>query len=108
MRPCPRSKHACATFSAFDVTPLAAQRDHATPQTAGGYRPEIGLMVSFISLPSRLMTAMAGVPGLMCPAARNVSATVSVQRPHSRSEEHTSELQSHLNIVCRLLLEKKN
>src|SRR4029077_2412673 len=28
-------------------------------------------------------------------------------RPHSgRSEEHTSELQSHLNLVCRLLLEK--
>src|SRR5260370_18359826 len=26
----------------------------------------------------------------------------------SRSEEHTSELQSHLNIVCRLLLEKKH
>src|SRR5260370_10367738 len=25
----------------------------------------------------------------------------------TRSEEHTSELQSHLNIVCRLLLEKK-
>src|SRR4051812_49457355 len=24
-----------------------------------------------------------------------------------RSEEHTSELQSHVNIVCRLLLEKK-
>src|SRR5260370_40794000 len=29
--------------------------------------------------------------------------------PHMdlRSEEHTSELQSHLNLVCRLLLEKK-
>src|SRR4051812_49993948 len=25
----------------------------------------------------------------------------------ARSEEHTSELQSHVNIVCRLLLEKK-
>src|SRR5260370_15338058 len=25
-----------------------------------------------------------------------------------RSEEHTSELQSHLNLVCLLLLEKKN
>src|SRR5438477_9777739 len=25
----------------------------------------------------------------------------------NRSEEHTSELQSHVNIVCRLLLEKK-
>src|SRR5260370_19849100 len=29
------------------------------------------------------------------------------KRPVSRSEEHTSELQSHLNLVCRLLLEKK-
>src|SRR5260370_16222392 len=27
--------------------------------------------------------------------------------PPERSEEHTSELQSHLNLVCRLLLEKK-
>src|SRR5690242_21100605 len=26
---------------------------------------------------------------------------------HNRSEEHTSELQSHVNLVCRLLLEKK-
>src|SRR5438132_4575173 len=26
---------------------------------------------------------------------------------HSRSEEHTSELQSHSDLVCRLLLEKK-
>src|SRR5260370_6854037 len=30
------------------------------------------------------------------------------KEPHrKRSEEHTSELQSHLNLVCRLLLEKK-
>src|SRR5260370_17140268 len=29
-------------------------------------------------------------------------------RLRPRSEEHTSELQSHLNLVCRLLLEKKN
>src|SRR2546422_4907257 len=28
-------------------------------------------------------------------------------RPASRSEEHTSELQSRLHLVCRLLLEKK-
>src|SRR5690242_20930083 len=26
---------------------------------------------------------------------------------YARSEEHTSELQSHVNLVCRLLLEKK-
>src|SRR5690606_39587020 len=30
------------------------------------------------------------------------------KNPASRSEEHTSELQSRENIVCRLLLEKKN
>src|SRR2546430_11495211 len=29
------------------------------------------------------------------------------QRPKRRSEEHTSELQSQSNLVCRLLLEKK-
>src|SRR5260221_7306896 len=28
--------------------------------------------------------------------------------PGARSEEHTSELQSHSDLVCRLLLEKKN
>src|SRR2546430_3519011 len=31
-----------------------------------------------------------------------------VTNPIARSEEHTSELQSHSNLVCRLLLEKKN
>src|SRR5687768_18261509 len=30
------------------------------------------------------------------------------QSPPRRSEEHTSELQSRLHLVCRLLLEKKN
>src|SRR2546427_8558000 len=30
------------------------------------------------------------------------------EREHERSEEHTSELQSQSNLVCRLLLEKKN
>src|SRR5207249_5668789 len=29
-------------------------------------------------------------------------------RTHARSEEHTSELQSRFDLVCRLLLEKKN
>src|SRR2546427_8203044 len=30
-----------------------------------------------------------------------------IYRTHQRSEEHTSELQSQSNLVCRLLLEKK-
>src|SRR5260370_19276427 len=36
-----------------------------------------------------------------------VSARTMNRASTARSEEHTSELQSHLNLVCRLLLEKK-
>src|SRR2546430_10951235 len=32
---------------------------------------------------------------------------LALERRHARSEEHTSELQSQSNLVCRLLLEKK-
>src|SRR2546422_5068634 len=39
------------------------------------------------------------------PAA--ATASCPRQSPPSRSEEHTSELQSRLHLVCRLLLEKK-
>src|SRR5690242_21502457 len=34
-------------------------------------------------------------------------AHLAICRDGLRSEEHTSELQSHVNLVCRLLLEKK-
>src|SRR5687768_18129734 len=40
----------------------------------------------------------------------NLRATlkdIAASEPHDRSEEHTSELQSRLHLVCRLLLEKK-
>src|SRR6202040_4474540 len=36
------------------------------------------------------------------------SAPRACSRPTTRSEEHTSELQSPVHLVCRLLLEKKN
>src|SRR5260370_5784800 len=42
------------------------------------------------------------------PYARLPPAGESFDSMLERSEEHTSELQSHLNLVCRLLLEKKN
>src|SRR2546427_7668753 len=38
---------------------------------------------------------------------RDHDAREAVDRPVERSEEHTSELQSQSNLVCRLLLEKK-
>src|SRR5216684_2857900 len=40
------------------------------------------------------------------PSPRRRSPGAAAARPH-RSEEHTSELQSRLHLVCRLLLEKK-
>src|SRR5260370_10258817 len=41
-------------------------------------------------------------------ASRSARATAARSDPAPlRSEEHTPELQSHLNLVCRLLLEKK-
>src|SRR2546430_5667670 len=43
------------------------------------------------------------------PAARfPVAGSGRTGDPQQRSEEHTSELQSQSNLVCRLLLEKKN
>src|SRR2546430_5692653 len=38
----------------------------------------------------------------------DILLTTPLVRAHERSEEHTSELQSQSNLVCRLLLEKKN
>src|SRR5260370_22584228 len=40
-------------------------------------------------------------------AARSIIEVVRLSVYLPRSEEHTSELQSHLNLVCRLLLDKK-
>src|SRR5260221_5367057 len=49
-------------------------------------------------------STVANMPGLsLCPAF----ASSTRARIELRSEEHTSELQSHSDLVCRLLLEKK-
>src|SRR5258706_671426 len=50
----------------------------------------------------RRMTAAIGHPTL-----RLVRAAIGPYTLDGRSEEHTSELQSLTNLVCRLLLEKK-
>src|SRR5690606_42154113 len=46
--------------------------------------------------------AQSASQAMISPASKAMAA------PPSRSEEHTSELQSRENIVCRLLLEEKN
>src|SRR2546429_6948134 len=44
----------------------------------------------------------------LCPLRKAFSSIPSWGSTKRRSEEHTSELQSRLHLVCRLLLEKKN
>src|SRR5260370_8264284 len=77
------------------------------------------IYVSYLA--SSVVTAVA-LPPLLPKGKEFIEAATSPNEPHSRleegtselvranemrSEEHTSELQSHLNLVCRLLLEKK-
>src|SRR5690349_21956495 len=48
-----------------------------------------------------------GAESSVAPSSDRVAASFSPHRTASRSEEHTSELQSRRDLVCRLLLEKK-
>src|SRR5690242_21317983 len=48
-----------------------------------------------------------GACGPRGPCASGRPALPCAAGSRARSEEHTSELQSHVNLVCRLLLEKK-
>src|SRR5206468_10467614 len=50
----------------------------------------------------------AAVPRAGRAAHRGAAGATRGARPGRRSEEHTSELQSRSDLVCRLLLEKKN
>src|SRR2546422_7018342 len=59
----------------------------------------------FRSASSVTVPALTEAPVHTLEAVKNVNVTVPVGVP--RSEEHTSELQSRLHLVCRLLLEKK-
>src|SRR5690606_41702378 len=82
------------TLSLHDALPIYQVRD--TVRAAGGD-------VEVFSEP--------GVGTKFCvrlPIARGEDeASLSSPRRETRSEEHTSELQSRENLVCRLLLEKK-
>src|SRR5260370_19892184 len=55
------------------------------------------------ALASSVARRTDGIMQALCCRQRRIAG----QRALPRSEEHTSELQSHLNLVCRLLLEKK-
>src|SRR5690606_39601801 len=56
----------------------------------------------------RGVSPAAGLRRPSQPGLRGAEARERIRLPRARSEEHTSELQSRENLVCRLLLEKKN
>src|SRR5438477_3934668 len=63
---------------------------------------------NFVASPFKAL-ASPGADGVLNYVARADGSGLNplLQYPEMRSEEHTSELQSHVNLVCRLLLEKK-
>src|SRR5438034_4184104 len=91
---------------AGSVTPLHLAQPSVAGPSGDGLR-SIGTEAQLTDLEGQLV-ALRQLADRPCdgPAVRP-NAVIDV-RHHERSEEHTSELQSHSDLVCRLLLEKKN
>src|SRR5205085_4868389 len=62
------------------------------------------LILFLVGIPLNPMSAAMGILVI----AISTEFSVLLSERFRRSEEHTSELQSQSNLVCRLLLEKKN
>src|SRR5256885_11741286 len=80
------------TLSLHDALPISPRVRALTPATSSS-RPEISTCRQPCFLASSAFASLPTTPMTFAPSAR--------------SEEHTSELQSPCNLVCRLLLEKK-
>src|SRR5215211_9032324 len=99
--------------------PLLAQRPRQTAlfRRSGISPARRGLVATDRNNPSISDAAVLRWSSCGMPAARPYLGTPGrhherrrdeeAHRPEERSEEHTSELQSHSDLVCRLLLEKK-
>src|SRR2546422_7351433 len=94
------------------VTMTASPRSAA--QSATLTIRSFGAGASFGFLVTRPLCDRSARAALPAPDARAPSRTASrpcpaagCHRARARSEEHTSELQSRLHLLCRLLLEKK-
>src|SRR2546426_8178752 len=87
----------------FPYTTLFRSQRPSGDGTVGPHVPSIALAaIVGVSPPPASLSADSVPP----PARGSVRRACVVMRV--RSEEHTSELQSPCNLVCRLLLEKKN
>src|SRR5437667_9332097 len=86
---------------------------HTGPESCGGARKDGGETLTgeragrVFSRESRLLRSADAVGGSGRPHSTRRARKTGRGSARSRSEEHTSELQSHHDLVCRLLLEKK-
>src|SRR5690606_40593108 len=87
------------TLSLHDALPILGMRTNRS-QDSRTSRPKP------LSSPPTT-TAMGPVRSASHNVCSPAMSAPTTQSPRSRSEEHTSELQSRENLVCRLLLEKK-
>src|SRR2546430_8638397 len=71
-------------------------------------RPPRSTLFPYTTLFRSLGHARASAGDLPMPADRRDRIALPRDGARRRSEEHTSELQSQSNLVCRLLLEKKS
>src|SRR5260370_16502081 len=95
-----------ATFIASRAAMAAAAARHRLPLICGVREmAEAGCLFSYSASIKDMWYRSASFVDKILKGAKQPTCRCS--RGQSRSEEHTSELQSHLNLVCRLLLEKK-
>src|SRR5579859_5071385 len=98
----PRGATSVTLSPACSDSVSASLRPMATPCPSSNPSSEPCLM--FLAIEVRLLRSSARMPRTNTPEALNGEDASACP---SRSEEHTSELQSQSNLVCRLLLEKK-
>src|SRR5205823_12923500 len=94
------------TLSLHDALPISFLIELVRPESVSVVRPESTFVVMSCNRPDIVRYAEA--PPRVFPDSRERMTAFSRSRSasRSRSEEHTSELQSLAYLVCRLLLEK--
>src|SRR5439155_17716559 len=94
------------TLSLHDALPISARRPAHRPAGAG-LPPRLGRHVGRRLERLKVGDEFPDGGGWQQAAVRRHAVRLAVIDRHLRSEEHTSELQSRGQLVCRLLLEKK-
>src|SRR5690606_40083441 len=92
-----------STLSLHDALPIFGGGEPLTAGQVGlALRQHLtGVTATHVTLDGQRL------PVVLRPSADEVESLDSIRAFRVRSEEHTSELQSRENLVCRLLLEKK-